>query len=138
MWAGATPISCDMCLLTDVYSSFVFTYFCIPETKGLSLEQIDILYQNTTPIKSVAYRNQLIAEDLHQDDPEALARVNSRAALTRRHVSNIEGGRLDDPEAVNQLESNAGGEVDTPMQTESNVVWNDKTPAWSSLTRSGV
>jgi len=43
----------------------IFTYFCIPETKGLALEQIDILYQNTTPIHSVAYRNQMIANDVH-------------------------------------------------------------------------
>jgi len=43
----------------------VFTYFCIPETKGLSLEQVDILYQNTTPMRSVAYRKQLIARDVH-------------------------------------------------------------------------
>ncbi|KAG8926096.1 hypothetical protein FRC03_009544 [Tulasnella sp. 419] len=41
----------------------VFTYFCIPETKGLSLEAIDVLYQNTTPINSVAYRRRLIAEE---------------------------------------------------------------------------
>jgi len=38
---------------------FLFTYFCVPETKGLSLEQIDILYQNTTPMRSVSYRRQL-------------------------------------------------------------------------------
>ncbi|CAG7847738.1 Probable glucose transporter rco-3 [Serendipita indica DSM 11827] len=55
----------------------VFTYFCIPETKGLSLEQIDILYQNTTPIKSVAYRNQLIAHDVHVADTDAIHRVNT-------------------------------------------------------------
>lgn len=41
----------------------VFTYFCIPETKGLSLEQIDLLYQNSTPVTSTRYRRQLIAED---------------------------------------------------------------------------
>ena len=29
------------------------------QTKGLSLEQIDILYQNTTPMRSVAYREAL-------------------------------------------------------------------------------
>nr|CAD1814642.1 monosaccharide transporters [uncultured fungus] len=38
---------------------FLFTYFCVPETKGLSLEQIDLLYQNTTPMRSVSYRRQL-------------------------------------------------------------------------------
>ncbi|TFK51652.1 general substrate transporter [Heliocybe sulcata] len=46
----------------------IFTYFCIPETKGLSLEQVDILYQNTTPIRSVAYRKELIANDVHPSD----------------------------------------------------------------------
>lgn len=40
----------------------IFTYFCVPETKGLSLEAIDILYQNTTPVHSVAYRRRLVAE----------------------------------------------------------------------------
>jgi sugar porter (SP) family MFS transporter len=37
----------------------IFTYFCVPETKGLSLEQIDTLYQNTTPRQSVEYRRKL-------------------------------------------------------------------------------
>lgn len=41
----------------------VFTYFCIPETKGLSLEQIDIMYQHTTPVKSLDYRARLLADD---------------------------------------------------------------------------
>ena len=43
----------------------VFTYFCIPETKGLSLEQIDLLYENSTPLTSVRYRRELIAQDVH-------------------------------------------------------------------------
>jgi sugar porter (SP) family MFS transporter len=43
----------------------VFIYFCIPETKGLSLEQIDIMYQNTTPINSQKYRKELLAQDVH-------------------------------------------------------------------------
>ncbi|KDQ19558.1 hypothetical protein BOTBODRAFT_28136 [Botryobasidium botryosum FD-172 SS1] len=51
----------------------VFTYFCIPETKGLSLEQVDILYQNTTPVHSIAYRRQLLAENIHTTDAEAIA-----------------------------------------------------------------
>ena len=32
------------------------------QTKGLSLEQIDLMYQNTTPVKSLEYRRRLIAE----------------------------------------------------------------------------
>ncbi|KAI0364811.1 AmMst-1 [Pilatotrama ljubarskyi] len=39
-----------------------FTYFCIPEMKGLSLEQIDLLYQHSTPVTSTRYRRQLVAE----------------------------------------------------------------------------
>jgi len=41
----------------------IFAYFCIPETKGLSLEQIDVLYKNVAPIQSVEYRKRLIAQD---------------------------------------------------------------------------
>jgi len=44
------------------FCSIIFTYFCIPETKGLSLEQIDLLYQKVAPIHSVSYRKQLLAE----------------------------------------------------------------------------
>ncbi|KAI0820337.1 MFS monosaccharide transporter [Trametes gibbosa] len=47
---------------------FIFTYFCIPETKGLSLEQVDLLYQNSTPLTSARYRTELIAQDLHVSD----------------------------------------------------------------------
>ena len=54
----------------------IFTYFCVPEvciiinsegcpdglqTKGLSLEQIDVMYQNTTPARSLEYRRKLMA-----------------------------------------------------------------------------
>ncbi|KIP08805.1 hypothetical protein PHLGIDRAFT_87669 [Phlebiopsis gigantea 11061_1 CR5-6] len=46
----------------------IFSYFCIPETKGLSLEQIDLLYQNSTPITSTRYRRELIANDVHTSD----------------------------------------------------------------------
>jgi SP family sugar:H+ symporter-like MFS transporter len=45
-------------------SCFAFTYFFIPETRGLSLEQIDVLYINSTPRTSVAYRNKLFAENV--------------------------------------------------------------------------
>ncbi len=48
---------------TTCAGCLVFTYFCIPETKGLSLEAIDMLYQETTPPQSVAYRNKLMAEE---------------------------------------------------------------------------
>lgn len=30
----------------------IFTYFCVPETKGLSLEQVDRMFEETTPRNS--------------------------------------------------------------------------------------
>jgi SP family sugar:H+ symporter-like MFS transporter len=41
---------------------FVFTYFFIPETKGLSLEQIDEMYQEVMPLNSYSFRRRLIEE----------------------------------------------------------------------------
>ncbi|KAJ7123202.1 general substrate transporter [Mycena epipterygia] len=41
----------------------IFTYFFIPETKGLSLEQIDLLYKESTIRNSNKYRKQMIAAD---------------------------------------------------------------------------
>lgn len=49
----------------------VFAFLCIPETKGLSLEQVDLLYQNSTPITSTRYRRELIANDIHVADVAA-------------------------------------------------------------------
>ncbi|KAF8887291.1 general substrate transporter [Infundibulicybe gibba] len=43
------------------FCCIIFTYFCVPETKGLSLEQIDLMYQNTIPVNSLKYRARLIA-----------------------------------------------------------------------------
>lgn len=57
---------------------WVFTYFCVPETKGLSLEQIDIMYQHTTPVRSLAYRRKLIAENIHSSDPASLAKLEGK------------------------------------------------------------
>ena len=44
------------------FGCIVFAYFCIPETKGLSLEQIDLLYRNVAPVNSVSFRKRLLAE----------------------------------------------------------------------------
>jgi hypothetical protein len=42
----------------------IFTYFFIPETKGLSLEQIDLMYHHTTPRKSLSYCKVLLDNDV--------------------------------------------------------------------------
>ncbi|KAI0285752.1 hypothetical protein BGY98DRAFT_1092609 [Russula aff. rugulosa BPL654] len=44
------------------FRCIIFAYFCVPETKGLTLEQIDLLYQNIAPVNSVSYRKRLLAE----------------------------------------------------------------------------
>jgi len=60
----------------------VFTYFCIPETRGLSLEQIDILYQHSTPRTSVAYRNKLLANNIRAGDHDAIAKMDGHDVHT--------------------------------------------------------
>jgi sugar porter (SP) family MFS transporter len=57
---------------------WVFTYFCVPETKGLSLEQIDIMYQHTTPVRSLEYRRQLIANNVHSSDPTSFEKLDGK------------------------------------------------------------
>ncbi|POW22774.1 hypothetical protein PSHT_00901 [Puccinia striiformis] len=48
------------------FAALTFSFFLIPETKGLSLEQVDLLYTNSTVLKSNSYRLQLIANNLHE------------------------------------------------------------------------
>ncbi|KAG0152412.1 hypothetical protein CROQUDRAFT_649808 [Cronartium quercuum f. sp. fusiforme G11] len=51
LWGGL----CTLC--------FFFTFLCIPETKGLSLEQVDDLYQNSSIIGSDSYRRKLLTAE---------------------------------------------------------------------------
>jgi len=61
------------------FCCIIFAYFCIPETKGLSLEQIDLLYQNVAPVHSVSYRKRLIAEGAELSETKGTAPVTSRS-----------------------------------------------------------
>ena len=36
--------------------AFVYSYFLVPETKGLTLEQVDRMFEETTPRKSASWR----------------------------------------------------------------------------------
>ncbi|GAA6056153.1 hypothetical protein NBRC10513_006986 [Rhodotorula toruloides] len=59
IWGGA----CVAC--------FIFTFFFIYETKGLALEQVDILYRNSNALHSNKFRKQILDENLHDEDKEA-------------------------------------------------------------------
>ncbi|KAJ7618453.1 monosaccharide importer [Roridomyces roridus] len=48
----------------------VFAYFFIPETKNLSLEQIDLLYKNATIRNSTKVREEMLAEKTHHEHHE--------------------------------------------------------------------
>jgi MFS transporter, SP family, sugar:H+ symporter len=39
----------------------------IPETKGLSLEQVDLLYRNSSPRNSIAFRDKMMVENMHDE-----------------------------------------------------------------------
>ncbi|KIY46795.1 MFS monosaccharide transporter [Fistulina hepatica ATCC 64428] len=58
IWGGC----CFLCI--------AFTIFFIPETKGLSLEQIDMLYENTLPWRAGAFHKKLLDENVHAADVE--------------------------------------------------------------------
>ncbi|PCH44363.1 MFS monosaccharide transporter [Wolfiporia cocos MD-104 SS10] len=61
----------------------IFTYFCIPETKGLSLEQIDLLYLNSTPITSAKYRRELVEHDVHAADVQNKTHMDEKASAEK-------------------------------------------------------
>jgi len=74
---------------------FIFTYFFIAETKGLTLEQVDILYQHSTPIKSNAYRRQLMAHNIHSADDANLDGIDREVGggiLGKRRTRDVEKG----------------------------------------------
>ncbi|POY74762.1 hypothetical protein BMF94_2238 [Rhodotorula taiwanensis] len=64
IWGGA-------CVL-----AFLFVYFVIPETKGLSLEQVDMLYREyTTAVTAGKIRKQLLDSNTQDADTDAYKRA---------------------------------------------------------------
>ncbi|TFL01962.1 MFS monosaccharide transporter [Pterulicium gracile] len=55
---------------------FLFTYFFVPETKGLSLEQIDMMYTLTPPRQAGPVRKRLMAEDIHASDSQGMDKTD--------------------------------------------------------------
>ncbi|GAA6020446.1 hypothetical protein JCM11491_000249 [Sporobolomyces phaffii] len=78
IWGGC----CVLC--------FLFTFFFIPETKGLSLEQVDILYRNSSIIKSNSFRKQILAENMHDETRDAYNAAPKATAGTIDHKEKAE------------------------------------------------
>ncbi|GAA6059048.1 hypothetical protein JCM10212_001273 [Sporobolomyces blumeae] len=67
IWGGA----CVLC--------FLFTFFFVPETKGLSLEQVDILYRKSSILGSNKVRKEILANNVFDDDKEAYKSAKTEA-----------------------------------------------------------
>ena len=80
IWSG-------VCVVLIFYSIFM-----VPETKGLSLEQIDILYRNSSILKSNKFRKQILAENIHDDTLEAYQQ-QSKATKGVEHLIEDSGKR---------------------------------------------
>ncbi|KAM0748324.1 MFS monosaccharide transporter [Meredithblackwellia eburnea MCA 4105] len=65
----------------------IYVYFFIPETKGLSLEQVDLLYRNSTIRGSNQYRQKILAENMHDEDTEAYKEAKGVAPTS--HLENV-------------------------------------------------
>ncbi|GAA6012729.1 hypothetical protein JCM10207_005340 [Rhodosporidiobolus poonsookiae] len=67
-----------------------FVYFVIPETKGLSLEQVDILYRKSSILKSNQFRQQILDENIQDEDKDVYKAAKSEAMGTHQHNEKAE------------------------------------------------
>lgn len=44
----------------------LFVYFCVPETKGLSLEEVDDMYATTTVLQSMYYQPRAHSQSVNE------------------------------------------------------------------------
>jgi len=69
---------------------FLFTYFCIPETKGLSLEQVDILYRNSSIRKSNTFRKQILDENMGHETRDAYGAPKNNGTIDHKEKADVE------------------------------------------------
>ncbi|GAA6030760.1 hypothetical protein JCM8097_008861 [Rhodosporidiobolus ruineniae] len=67
-----------------------FVFFFIPETKGLSLEQVDILYRKSTIIKSNEFRKQILDNNMQDEDKDAYKSAKLEAQGSTEHNEKAE------------------------------------------------
>ncbi|KAN0102534.1 putative glucose transporter rco-3 [Hyaloscypha variabilis] len=61
-------------------AAFVYAYLLVPETKGLSLEQVDKMFEETTPRQSAKWvPHETFASIMNEKNPEALAAAAQRS-----------------------------------------------------------
>ncbi|GAA5936358.1 sugar porter family MFS transporter [Sporobolomyces koalae] len=78
IWGGC----CVLC--------FLFTFFLIPETKGLSLEQVDILYRNSSIVNSNKFRKQILAENMGHETREAYNAPKPNGSVSHKEKADVE------------------------------------------------
>jgi len=66
---------------------FVYAYFLVPETKGLTLEQIDRMFEESTPRRSAAWKPTTTYSAEHMNEkgelePELIADVERKGSVS--------------------------------------------------------
>lgn len=83
--------SCSVAKVFFIWGGFcfiaiAFAYFTIPETKGLSLEQIDIMYRNSSIVNSPSYRKKMLAEDVQDETKDAYYAADGQGKHSQTHI----------------------------------------------------